>query len=396
MKRVRIYQQIISDENLRLAIQEVNRGHRRNGDHSLNRKVLEIEAHEDEYVAKLRKFIQDLVTGDEHMHRPLQRRRWDRNADNGKGKWRDINEPLLWPDQYVHHAVIQPMIPHIRRSMDKYCIASVPGRGNSYGVKALKKWMKNDPIGTRYCIKCDIRHCFVEVNPLRVIEALKRLFKDYETLWLCDAMMEYGVLIGAFFSSWFLHLLLQPLDLMIHQKQYGVSHYLRQMDNFTIFGSNKRKLQKLLKDIKIWLEDIGLRLKENWQIFRVGFTPSVKKAHDNLSKKKQRHRCPRIPSALGYRFGHGYTILRKHNLFRLKRSLHFYYYRRDRSRVISFKRASGLISRLGQLRKCNCQDILKEHYQPKTMFELKKVVRKEYRRLQKLYPPYVAAKGVAV
>jgi hypothetical protein len=47
-----------------------------------------------------------------------------------------------------------------------------------------------------------------------------------------------------FFSSWFLHLLLQPLDLMIHQKRYGVSHYLRQMDNFTIFGSNKRKLKK--------------------------------------------------------------------------------------------------------------------------------------------------------
>ena len=95
MKRVRIYQQIISDENLRLAIQEVNRGHRRNGDHSLNKKVMEIEAHIDEYVVKLRKFIEDLVTGDEHMHKPLQRRKWDRNADSGKGKWRDINEPLF-------------------------------------------------------------------------------------------------------------------------------------------------------------------------------------------------------------------------------------------------------------------------------------------------------------
>lgn len=391
MKRVRIYQQIISDENLRLAIQEVNRGHRRNGDHSLNKKVMEIEANMDEYVVKLRKFIQGLVTGDERMHRPLKRRKWDRNADNGKGKWRDINEPLLWPDQYVHHAVVQPMIPHIKRSMDKYCIASVPGRGNSYGVKALKKWMKNDPMGTQYCVECDIYHCFVEVNPLRVIEALKRLFKDRETLWICDAMMEYGVLIGAFFSSWFLHLLLQPLDLMIHQGQYGVSHYLRQMDNFTIFGSNKRKLKRLLDDIKRWLAEVGLKLKENWQIFRVGFTPNVAKARISLSDKKRRHRQPRLPSALGYRFGHGYTILRKHNLFRLKQALHIYYHRRDRNRVISFKRASGLISRLGQLRKCNSQRILERYYQPKTMFDLKKVVRKECRRLQLLYPPYQAA-----
>lgn len=257
MKRVRVYKEIISDENLRLAIREVNAGHRRNGNHSLNKKVIEIENNMDEYVEKLRAFIQGLI--------------------------------------------------------------------------------------------------------------------------------------GAFFSAWFLHLTLQPLDLMIHQKQYGVSHYVRQMDNFTIFGSNKRKLRKLLEDIKKWLAEIGMKIKGNWQIFRVGFTPKVERAHQALPKKKQRHRRPRLPSALGYRFGHGYTILRKHNLFRLKQSLHLYYYRRDRNRVISFKRASGLISRLGQLRKCNHQQVLDRHYQPKTMFALKKVVRKECRRLQALYPPYQAA-----
>lgn len=232
MKRVRVYKEIISDENLRLAIQEVNAGHRRNGNHSLNKKVIEIENNMDEYVEKLRAFIQGLVDGDEHMHPPIKRRRWDRNADSGKGKWRDI---------------------------------------------------------------------------------------------------------------------------------------------------------------KKWLAEIGMKIKGNWQIFRVGFTPKVERAHQALPKKKQRHRRPRLPSALGYRFGHGYTILRKHNLFRLKQSLHLYYYRRDRNRVISFKRASGLISRLGQLRKCNHQQVLDRHYQPKTMFALKKVVRKECRRLQALYPPYQAA-----
>ncbi len=391
MKRVRVYQQIISDENLRLAIQDVNVGHRRNGDHSLNKTVMEIEAHIDEYVVRLRAFIEALVTGDEHMHPPMKRRRWDRNADCGRGKWREINEPRLWPDQYVHHAVMQPMIPHIMRSMDRYCIASVPGRGNSYGVKTLKKWMKDDPNGTKFCVECDIHHCFEELDPPYVIQALKRLFKDRETLWLCDAMMEYGVLIGAFFSAWFLHLTLQPLDLMVHQSRYGVTHYVRQMDNFTIFGTNKRKLRKLLEDIMAWLGDVGMKIKGNWQVFRVGFTPAIEKAHEALPKKKQRHRRPRMPSALGYRFGHGFTILRKHNLFRLKQSLHSYYHRRDRNRVISFKRASGLISRLGQLRKCNNRNILARYYQTKTMFELKKVVRKECRRLQLLYPPYAAA-----
>lgn len=70
MKRVRVYKEIISDENLRLAIQEVNAGHRRNGNHSLNKKVIEIENNMDEYVEKLRAFIQGLVDGDEHMPLP--------------------------------------------------------------------------------------------------------------------------------------------------------------------------------------------------------------------------------------------------------------------------------------------------------------------------------------
>lgn len=391
MKRVRVYQQIISDENLSLAIDDVNSGHRRNPDHSLNKTVLEIEAHKAEYIVKLREYIEALVAGEEHLHKPIVRHKWDRNADNGKGKWREINEPLLWPDQYVHHAVLQPMIPHIMRGMDKYCIASVQWRGNSYGVKALKSWMKNDPVGTKFCLECDIYHCFNELDPAYVMNALSRLFKDRKTLWLCDAMMEYGVLIGAYFSAWFLHLTLQQLDLMIHQSEYGVSHYLRQMDNFTIFGSNKRKLRKLVSDMEAWLGMIGLKLKANWQVFRVGFTPKVEREHRALPEKKQRCRRPRIPSALGYRFGRGYTILRKHNLFRLKQGLHIYYYRRDRHRIISFKRASGLISRLGQLRKCNSKQILKRIYQPKTMFTLKKVVRKESKRLKALYPPSVAA-----
>ena len=70
MKRVRVYQQILSEENLRLAIQEVCRSHRRNGDHSLNKKVLEIEANLDDYVKLLHKFIEDLVSGDVHMNKP--------------------------------------------------------------------------------------------------------------------------------------------------------------------------------------------------------------------------------------------------------------------------------------------------------------------------------------
>jgi len=391
MKRVRVYKEIISDENLRLAIQEVNAGHRRNGNHSLNKKVIEIENNFDDIRRiKLLKAVVDValaaILGALHivLHPLLQ----CLDAVGVPSAWDacdavPVHAPHNVRDHRLHNSVVNILVRPQKRLVDV----------SPFAFAAVRVAIPAPSLEGRVHVLVSIDQTLDECSELLhiFIEALKRVFKDTETLWLCDAIMEYGVLIGAFFSAWFLHLTLQPLDLMIHQKQYGVSHYLRQMDNFTIFGSNKRKLRKLLDDIKKWLAEIGMKIKGNWQIFRVGFTPKVERAHQALPKKKQRHRRPRLPSALGYRFGHGYTILRKHNLFRLKQSLHLYYYRRDRNRVISFKRASGLISRLGQLRKCNHQQVLDRHYQPKTMFALKKVVRKECRRLQALYPPYQAA-----
>lgn len=145
MKRVRVYQQILSEDNLRLAIREVNRGHRRNGDHSLNKKVLEIEANMDAYVAELRRFIEDLVSGDAHMHPPLKRRRWDRNADSGKGKWRDINEPLLWPDQYVHHAEHGQILHRKRAGTGKF----LRGQGDQEVDERRRR---------RHTVRCGMRH----------------------------------------------------------------------------------------------------------------------------------------------------------------------------------------------------------------------------------------------
>ena len=104
-----------------------------------------------------------------------------RSSEHSSKVWSTETSTCTFPSSDGAGTATQPMIPHIMRSMDRYCIASVPGRGNSYGVKALKKWMKNDVEGTKYCCECDIYHCFEELDPPYVIEALKRVFKDTET-----------------------------------------------------------------------------------------------------------------------------------------------------------------------------------------------------------------------
>ena len=102
---------------------------------------------------------------------------------------------------------------------------------------------------------------------------------------MCERLMKYGVLIGAFFSQWFANTVLQPLDQMIRNSGL-CDHYMRYMDNLTLFGRNKRKLRKLRGMIEDWLAGRRLKLNNKWQ---------------------------RTMAALGYRFGHKFSLLRKRN-----------------------------------------------------------------------------------
>ena len=84
---------------------------------------------------------------------------------------------------------------------------SIKGRGIHYGVKAIKKWMRTDPKGTKYAEELDIHHFYDSLTIETVMARLRRLVKDRRMLDVCERLMKYGVLIGAFFSQWFACLL---------------------------------------------------------------------------------------------------------------------------------------------------------------------------------------------
>ena len=204
MKRANnLYQKLISEENLRRAIFEVNRTHRYHPHHRANRTVLRVEADLDHYVCQLR----DIFNNGYEAAMPRLARRWDKSA----GKWRDISEPRLWPDQYVHHAVIQVLEPVMMRGMDPYCCGSIRERGIHYGVRAIKKWLRTDPKGTRYAEELDIHHFYDSLTKKTVMNRLRQLVKDRRMLDTCERLMKHGVLIGAYFSQWFANTVLQPL-----------------------------------------------------------------------------------------------------------------------------------------------------------------------------------------
>lgn len=347
MKRAKgLFAQILTDKNLIKSIEVVNKTHRWHHYPSKpNRTVIWVEQTRDERVRELRKII-------ENGFEPspvVRKKRYDRNAR----KWREICEPRLWPDQYVHHALIQVIQPVMMRGMDKWCCGSIKNRGAHYGIRAIKKWMRNDINGTRYCLEADIRHFYDSLSPAEVIKRMKRLIKDHRTLDLIERIIRDGIQIGAYCSQWFANTFLQKLDHEIREK-CGVSHYIRYMDNFTIFSNRKKTLKKVAKYMSKWLRERGMELKGNWQIFKASV---------------------RLPNALGYRFGRGYTLLRKASLLHLKQQLRTFYKKRESGHRIPVKLAQGLLSRLGMLRHCNSTKLYERLVKPKTQKQLKDVVR---------------------
>lgn len=125
---------------------------------------------------------------------------------------------------------------------------------------------------------------------------------------------------------------------------------------------------------------LGLRMKENWQIYRTTFTAAVARRHSLLDERKRRLRKPRMVSAVGYRFSRSHITLRKRNFLRFTRQCRRAKKRLDAQKPISFKQASGLLSRIGQLRHCDSHNIRVKYVDPIGVKNLKEVVRNESKR----------------
>lgn len=346
-----IFEKIVSNDNLKEAVANVNKSHRWNSFGVPNKTVLWVDATFDERVDELKQIIIDGFI----PHPTKKKRRYDNNAK----KWRDIEEPKLYPDQYVHHALIQVLEPIMMRGMDYYCCGSVKGRGTIYGVKYIQKWMNTDKKGTRWCAELDIHHFYEQLSVNVVMNRMKQLIKDHKALDLIERVLLNDLTIGAYFSQWFANTTLQPLDHMIRESGIKINHYIRYMDNITLFSNRKRDIIKMIAIIEKWLNEHGLRLNNKKQYFRTDV---------------------RLPNALGYRYGRGYILIRKSRLLNIKRQLNIYYKKKASGQPISPKFAQSLLARLSGLKYCNCCNIKKNIIEKGVVKDLKNVVRVYYKR----------------
>lgn len=328
MKRVgHIYEGICEINNIKQAIIKASLGKR-----NQNRVKLVIQNID---IAALK--IQELLVNKYYVPSPYIIKTI---RDGANKKERQIYKPRFYPDQIIHWALILQIQSIIMRGMYEYNCGSVPGRGTSYGQKILRYWLDNDHKNTKYCLKMDISKFYPSIDN----EVLKRMFrkkiKDESCLWLIDAIIDSnkGLPIGNYTSQWFANFFLEDLDHFIKEK-LGVKYYVRYVDDLVLLGPNKKKLHRARKEVSDYLESISLKLKGNWQVFKVN---------------------NRDIDFLGFRFFRNKTILRKRNALRIRRRIR----KIKKKGYLNFKDACAVISYWGWIKRSNSYNFYNKHVRP--------------------------------
>ena len=291
-------------------------------------------------------------------------------VDGISGKHRLVSCPAFFPDQCLHWLVILASQEIFMKGMYEYVCGSIPKRGVHYCRKVVKKWIQTDRRNTKYCAKLDISKFYPSIDHGALKATLRRKIKDQKILWLFDKIIdstESGLPIGNYTSQWLANFLLQDLDHAIKEEMHVV-HYVRYMDDMVLFGSNKKKLHAVVKEIAARLAPLGLKLKANWQVFRVDYTDK---------KGKQRGRDIDF---MGFRFFRDKVIMRKKIALRARRLAK----RISKSKTISFHKAAAMISYCGWFKCTNSAEYRKKHIDPNIKISLLKgVIRNENRKHDK-------------
>lgn len=300
--------------------------------------------------------------------------------DGFKLKKRMIIQPYFSPtkpEQWIQHIIVQVLKPIFTKGMYEFSCGSVPNRGVHYGKKYLEKYIKTNPKNIKYVLKLDIRHFYENIKTNLLKERFKKIIKDERFLEILFFVLDSnvgimkngkvfrpGLPIGFYTSQWFANWFLQPFDHYV-KEVLKADFYMRYMDDIVIFGSNKKGLHKIFKEIEKYLSGLDLEIKDNWQIF----------LFDYIDKNGVRR--GRFIDFMGFKFYRDKTTIRKTIFLRACRLAR----RLRKLEKISWYNSCRMLSYLGWFCPTNTYKSFKKYIEPNIKVSaLKKIVSKHDRR----------------
>lgn len=179
-------------------------------------------------------------------------------ADRGN-KEREIYRLPYYPDRIVHHAIMNVIEPYLVNRFTADTFNCLKGRGIHYGVKRLKRDLKQDVLYSQF----------------------EKVFKDKKLLRLLHHVVystPKGLPIGNYISQFAANLNLTWFDRWIKQV-LKIKYYYRYCDDIVILHPDKDYLRYCLQEIEKYLADnLKLKVKRKKKfIYKLGYKSKNKR-----------------------------------------------------------------------------------------------------------------------
>jgi hypothetical protein len=184
-------------------------------------------------------------------------------------------------DRVVHHAlcnVIQPIY-ESRFIHDSY--ANRIGRGTHKAIDRAQQFARRYP----YVLQCDVRQFFPSIDHEILYKILARHIADKDALWLIERILQSGVgvlaeqydmnyfagdtlfasnrprglPIGNLTSQFWANVYLNELDQFV-KREIKCAAYIRYVDDFLLFGDDKKVLHEARRNVVQKLAELRLTL----------------------------------------------------------------------------------------------------------------------------------------
>lgn len=251
-----IMQEITSYGNMSEAFVRVLRGKKR----KKCRQGRYLLAHREEVIAELTAKLADGSFRLGSYHERII-------CENGKVRHLQI---LSMYDRIAVYAVMNVVDQHLHKRYIRTTGASIKKRGTHDLRKCMQLDMDNDPEGTRYCYKFDVKHFYDNTKPEFVMWCFRRVFKDKTLLSLLDHFLHLlpeGISFGLRSSQASGNLLLSVfLDHFLKDK-YGIKYFYRYCDDGVVLCGHKLENWLARNIVHEQIGEIDLEIKKNERVF---------------------------------------------------------------------------------------------------------------------------------
>ena len=286
--------------------------------------------------------------------------------DEGSRKWRRIGRqsPI---HQIYDYIAVEGSMEMFRAKIGTYQMASIPGRGQEKGVKAILKWLRTDEKHTRYYVQADIRKCYPSVDHDRIKRMFARDVKNAQLLFLICSLIDTfpeGLSIGSYFSqyacnyylSYAYHYAAEQL-FKVRKKRNGTVervrlayHILFYMDDILLLGPSKKDLETGIHALgEYLLDDLHLELKPEWRLLEIDYVGKDRKHHGHCI------------DMMGYRIYRDHISIRRRTFRNIRRSIIRAESRIAKGQEIPLSLARTIMARAGKIDNSDSFRFSKKH-----------------------------------